>query len=173
MEKNVTWPRGQRLEWCCPQPRNTEDRQQTAEAGKRRGILLPRVLSGSAALLTPSFSDIFIIVWLSPFSYLNHLTIYSSMDHQTSVYWSFTTCVHARSVAQLCQTLCHPMDCSLPSSSVHGILQARILEWVAMSFSNRSAQPRDWTQVSWTADRFFTIWATWEVPLTVYLVLKH
>ena len=46
-------------------------------------------------------------------------------------------------VAQLCLTLCHPVGCSLPGSSVHGILQARILEWVAFSFSRGSSQPRD------------------------------
>ena len=44
--------------------------------------------------------------------------------------------------------LCNPMDCSLPGSSIHGIFQARILEWVAISFSRRSSLPRDWTQVS-------------------------
>ena len=47
-------------------------------------------------------------------------------------------------VAQSCPTLCHPMDCSLPSSSIHGILQARILEWVTIPFSRGSSQPRDW-----------------------------
>ena len=67
-------------------------------------------------------------------------------------------------VAQLCLTLCNPMDCSPPGSSVHGIFQARILEWVAIPFSRRSSQPRDWTWISWTAGRFFTIWAT-EVDL--------
>ena len=46
-------------------------------------------------------------------------------------------------VAQLCPTLCDPMDCSLPGSSVHGILQARILEWVANSFSRGSSPPMD------------------------------
>ena len=46
-------------------------------------------------------------------------------------------------VAQSCPTLCHPIDCSLPGSSVHGILQARILEWVTIPFSRRSSQPRD------------------------------
>ena len=49
-------------------------------------------------------------------------------------------------VAQSCPTLCDPMDCNLPGSSVHGILQARILEWVAISFSRGSSWPRDWTQ---------------------------
>ena len=46
-------------------------------------------------------------------------------------------------VAQSCLTLCDPMDCSLPGFSVHGILQARILEWVTISFSRGSSQPRD------------------------------
>ena len=45
-------------------------------------------------------------------------------------------------VAQLCLTLCDPMDCSLPGSSIHGIFQARILEWIAISFSRGSSQPR-------------------------------
>ena len=46
-------------------------------------------------------------------------------------------------VAQLCPTLCDPMDCSLPGSSIHRIFQARILEWIAISFSRRASQPRD------------------------------
>ena len=60
-------------------------------------------------------------------------------------------------VAQLCPTLCNPMD-----YTVHGILQARILEWVAFPFSRGSSQPRDWIQVSHTAGGFFTSWATRE-----------
>ena len=63
-------------------------------------------------------------------------------------------------VAQSCPTLCNPMDCSLPGSSVHGIFQARILEWVAISFSRGSSRPWDWTQVFCIAGRRFTIWAT-------------
>ena len=54
-------------------------------------------------------------------------------------------------VAQFCLTLCNPMDCSLPDSSVHGILQARILEWVAMPSSRGSFQPRDRTPVSYVS----------------------
>ena len=60
-------------------------------------------------------------------------------------------------VSQSCPTLCNPKDCS---SSVHGILQARILEWVAIPFFRESSWPRDQTQVSLIAGRFFTIWAT-------------
>ena len=59
-------------------------------------------------------------------------------------------------VAQLCLTLCNPMDCSLPGSSARGILQARILEWVAIPFSRGSSQPWDQTQVFCIAGRFFT-----------------
>ena len=70
-------------------------------------------------------------------------------------------------VAQSCLTLCNHVNCGLPVSSVHGILQARILEWVAISFSSGSSRPRGWTQVSHIAGRFFTIWATrgalWQV----------
>ena len=65
-------------------------------------------------------------------------------------------------VTQLCPTLCNPRDFSLPGSSVHGIFQAKILEWVAISFSRGSSQPRDRTQVSHTAGRLFTVWATRE-----------
>jgi len=54
------------------------------------------------------------------------------------------------------------MDYSLPGSSVHGIFQTRVLEWVAISFSRGSSQPRDGTRVSRTAGRCFTIWATRE-----------
>ena len=63
-------------------------------------------------------------------------------------------------VAQSCPTLCDPMDYSLPGSSVHGIFQARVREWVAISFSRGSSQPRDRTRISRTAGRRFTVWAT-------------
>ena len=60
-------------------------------------------------------------------------------------------------VGQSHPTLCDPMDCSLPGPSVHEFVQARILEWVATLFSRGSSWPRDWTQVSWIAGRFFTV----------------
>ena len=65
-------------------------------------------------------------------------------------------------VAQSCRTLYDPMDCSLPGFSVHGILQVRILEWVAIPFSRGSSPNRDRTQVSHIAGRFFTVRATRE-----------
>ena len=58
-------------------------------------------------------------------------------------------------IVQSCLTLCDPVDCSPPGSSVHGILQARILEWVAMPSSRGPSQPRDRTWVSCIAGRFF------------------
>ena len=69
--------------------------------------------------------------------------------------------MHAKSL-QVCLTLCDPMDCSRPGSSVHGIFHARILEWVAISYSRGSSPPRDRTRVSCVsciASRFFTCWA--------------
>ena len=59
-------------------------------------------------------------------------------------------------VSQSCLTLCDPVDCSPPGSSAHGILQARVLEWVAMPSSRRCSQPRDQTRVSCITGRFFT-----------------
>ena len=74
--------------------------------------------------------------------------------------------MHAK-LLQLCLTLWDPMDCSPPGSSVHGILQTRILKWVALPTSRESSQPRDRRQVSLSpalASGFFTTSATWEAP---------
>ena len=78
----------------------------------------------------------------------------------------------ARLVIQSCLSVCDPMGCSLPGSSVHGILQARILVWVAIPFSRESSQPRVQTQVSCIAGRFFTIWAIREAQSSPNLVSK-
>ena len=75
-------------------------------------------------------------------------------------------------VIQSYLTLCDPMDCSPPGSSVHGILQARILEGVAFSFSRGSSQPTDWTQVSRIAGRWFNLWATREAQLELQHIEK-
>ena len=75
-------------------------------------------------------------------------------------------------VAQSCPTVYDPMDCSPPGSSVHGILQAGILEWVAMPSARGSSQPRDGSQVSCIAGGFFTIWATRESLVISLLITK-
>ena len=76
-------------------------------------------------------------------------------------------------VTRMCPTLCDPMDCSPPSSSVHGILQARILEWVVIPFSRGSSQPRDRTHVSSISGRFFTIRATREAQSLLTCMLSY
>ena len=73
--------------------------------------------------------------------------------------WKSLSCVH----------LCNPMGCSPSGSSVHGILQAEILEWVATPSSRGTSQPRDQTQVSSIAGRFFTVWATREAGRTQWI----
>ena len=76
---------------------------------------------------------------------------------------------------QFCPTLCDLLDCSLPGSVVHRIFQARILEWVAISFSRGSSHPRDWTCISclldWQSGRFFTTSTTWASPSFPYIPL--
>ena len=74
------------------------------------------------------------------------------------IYHLKLSCVCVLTV-QSCPALCDPVDCNPSGSLSTGILQARILEWVAIPFSRGSSQPRDQTQVSCIADRFFTLWA--------------
>jgi len=93
--------------------------------------------------------------------------LHGTLSHIPTVSWGYSiTCLYSSKygmcvclAAQSCPTPCDPMDWSPPGSSVHGILPARILEWVAIPFSRESSQPRDRTQVSRNADGFFTIWA--------------
>ena len=76
--------------------------------------------------------------------------------------------LHSRSVGQSCLALCNPTDFSLPGSSVHGIFQARILEWVALCYSRGTSGPRDRTCVSCIScigRHILYHWATWETPL--------
>ena len=77
-------------------------------------------------------------------------------NHKSPLKWK----VKESEVIQLCLTLCDSMDCSLPRSSIHGILQERILEWFAIAFSRGSFQPRDRTWVSLIAGRHFTLMAS-------------
>ena len=76
-------------------------------------------------------------------------------------------------VAKSCLTLCNPMDCSPPGSSVHGISQARVLVWVAISFSRGSSQPRDRTQVSYISRWILYHWATREAQELIGLPLNN
>ena len=86
-------------------------------------------------------------------------TSYITHTHKIShIYMHTHTCSNSSTVSHSVMSLCDPPDCSLPGSSIHGNLQARILKWVAIPFSRWSSWPRDWTQVSPIAGRFFTNW---------------
>ena len=90
--------------------------------------------------------------------------IYSPPDY-TSYLPNWMTDLLLLPFSQSCLILCDPMDSGLPGSAIHGIFQARILEWAVISFSRGSSQPRNWAGVSGNAGRFFTDWATREAPL--------
>ena len=94
---------------------------------------------------------------------LNYITLwYIFMIH---LHYDFCCLVH-----KLCVWLfCNPMDCSLPGSSVHGISQARILEWVTTLFSGGSSRPRDQTGVSWIGGQIVYLWTTKEA----YIMILH
>ena len=97
------------------------------------------------------------------FSYASRCPIFQQFHEMgwvsSPLYW-WIKWGSGRLVTQSHLTLCNPTDCSRPGSSVHRILQPRILEWAAISSSRGSSQPRERTQVSHTAGRFFAIWAT-------------
>ena len=99
-------------------------------------------------------------IWLSSLYYIERTTsFYYAIRTLPYVLFKFLLwfCVL---VTQSCPTLCDLTDCTPPGFSVHGILQARVLEWIAIPFSRGTSQPRDWTLVSCLTGRFFTIWAT-------------
>ena len=75
-------------------------------------------------------------------------------------------------LVESCPTLCDPTDCSPPGSSVHGISQARVIEWVAISFSRGSSQPRDGTCISCIDRRILYYWSTSEAPFVNYTMGK-
>ena len=94
-------------------------------------------------------------------------------EKQRNTYECIDMCERDKSL-QLCPTLCHPIDCSPPGSSVHGILQVRILEWVAVPSSRVSSDPgtKPSSLSLALAGRFFTTSMTWEVPILTYLSEK-
>ena len=95
-----------------------------------------------------------------------NLNIAKDIEPDSNAHMYTCICMHARSF-QSCPTLCNPMDCSLSGSSFHGILQARILEWVAVPSSRESFQPGTEPMSLMfpaLAGRFFTISTNWEAP---------
>ena len=102
------------------------------------------------------------ILWCSAFIMVQLSYLCTTTENKTCVL-----------VIQLCPNPGDPTEWSPAGSSIPGIFQVRILEWVAISFSRRPFQPKDQTQVSCTAGRFFTHWATSEVPLKNKTKQKH
>ena len=103
-------------------------------------------------------------VWIT----INCGKFWKRWEYHTTWPASWDICIQIRKwneVTQSCLTLCDPMDGNLSGSVVHGIFQARILEWAAISFSRGSSQPRDRTWVFCIADSRFTVWATREAQI--------
>ena len=96
----------------------------------------------------------------------------SGRNWEIALTYMYCLCCCCWLVTKLCLTLCDPMEWSPPGSSVHGIFQARILEWVAVSFSRGSSQPRDQTCVSSTGRWILSHWATREAHILLTLSVK-
>ena len=112
-------------------------------------------------------------------TFVNHL-LRSSINKSHPDCWSRETIYPTTRClcmcTQLCPTLFSPMDCSLPGSSVHGIIQARIPEWAVIFFSRGSFKPRDQIQVcsaSCIGRHFLYHWATWEAPQDAKWTIFH
>ena len=96
-------------------------------------------------------------ILMSHVSCIGKQILYTEPPGKPQIYEFGQTAESESEITQSCLTLCDPVDHSPPGSSVHGILQARILEWVAISFSRGSSQPRDRTQVSCIAGKRFNL----------------
>ena len=110
----------------------------------------PHIPQWSFLFLPPSIYPL--LHFLNLVKCTTHGSNWGSILHFSLYQWKVNV-----EVTQSCPTLCAPLD-----HTVHGILQARVLEWVAFPFSKGNSQPRDWTQVSHIAGDFFTSWATRE-----------
>ena len=110
---------------------------------------------------------------ISPKRLINKQNLQSMGSQKSRIEWLSTyRRVHAKSL-QLCSTLCDPVDCSPPGSSIHGVHQARILEWAAMPSSRGSSWPRDGSCVSylhWLAGSLPVAPNCWQCSLTILLI---
>ena len=114
-------------------------------------------IAGRFCTAEPSGQLIQRVAYLNPVPRIVKCTIYTPLHYGSgNPHYSLES---ESEVTQSCLSLCDPMDYSLPGFSVHGIFQARVLEWVAISFSRGSSWPRDQTQISCIAGRCFTLWA--------------
>ena len=100
-------------------------------------------------------------------TWCSYVDVPMGWDTAETLSTSFTMICHQVKSLSHVRLFATPMDCSPPGSSIHGIFQARVLEWVAISFSRGSSWPRDWTWVSRIAGRYFTIWAAREAHVSL------
>ena len=131
--------------------------------------MLAQVITQKSCLAEPHLAKYLSSVSLLVVSYCHlHLHLWFSASLHLKFTRGLKSFLMTKSESVSCSVVSDSlqlMDCSPPGSSVHGVLQARILEWVAISFSRGSSQPRDQTLVSCTAGKFFTVWTTREAPL--------
>ena len=113
--------------------------------------------------IVPHLINVTLYQWITFFSQPNTLFIIIRV----------CVCVCMHSVTRSSPTLCIPMNCSPPGSSVHGILQVRILERVAIFYCRRSFQPRDQTRASYIGMRILHHWTTWEAPPVIPLCVPY
>ena len=134
-------------------------------------FVLSLVFDPSSCWYVPKVSSYILYTHVSSYILYTHVSSYILYMHVSSYILythvsSYILYMHVKVlVVQSCLTLCDPMGCSLPNSSVHGILQARILEWIAISSSRGSSRPRDQSWVYHIAGRFFIVWATREAHI--------
>ena len=120
-------------------------------------------------LMKRIYMDMYINTYTYMYS-IKHIYVFDVEIWYFDMFYTSNSSSSAVLVAQSYLTLCDPMDCIPPGSSVYGTLQARILEWVAIPFSMGASKPRDWTWISCIEERFFTIWVTGKSP---HKVLKY
>ena len=131
-----------------------------------KGTLTKRVVDGASAIHSWGDGRVESGNPLTKLLLWSNITV---METTASISWAptleYALYTVKYKVSQPCPALCSPMDCSLPGFSVHGILQARILEWVDVSFSRGFSHPREQTQISHIVGSFFTVWATNKSPI--------
>ena len=115
-----------------------------------------------------TINRLIVVVILQCIQKLNHYVV----QNETSIMF-YVNCGGCCLVSRLCLTLCNPLGYSPPGSSVHGISQARILEWVAISFSRGCSQPRNWTPISCISRLILFHWTTREAHVNCTSVEKE
>ena len=146
---------------CCLCLQWTSWKESSSTAAKRlsiTGSAAPRPTEGRASSFSSGTAPEWLlqVVWTAAW-HLRTSRKGSQGRSQGIVYGEWCKCLFVHYLHS-----CDPMDCNPPGSSVHGILQAEILEWVVTPFPRESSKPRDRTQVSCIAGGFFTAWATKE-----------